>query len=65
MKDWHAHEASFYYDALTLAAARVDLWETEYLHVLDGPEGILEWYCGDRAATVPERACGGGGAGRV
>ena len=46
VRDWHAHEASFYYDALALEAARVELWETEYLHVLDGPEGILEWYRG-------------------
>jgi len=46
VRDWHAHEASFYYDELALEAARVELWETEYLHVLDGPEGILEWYRG-------------------
>jgi trans-aconitate 2-methyltransferase len=46
VKDWFAHEASFYYDALAPLASRVDLWETEYLHLMDGPEGILEWYRG-------------------
>ena len=46
VRDWFMHEAAFYYDVLAPLAARLDLWETEYLHVLDGPEGILEWYRG-------------------
>jgi trans-aconitate 2-methyltransferase len=25
---------------------RLDLWETEYLHVMDGPAAIVEWYKG-------------------
>ena len=31
---------------LTPLAARVELWSTEYVHVLDGPEGIVKWYSG-------------------
>lgn len=46
VKDWHAHGPAFYYDVLAREAARVDLWETEYLHVMDGAEGVLEWYRG-------------------
>jgi trans-aconitate 2-methyltransferase len=37
---------SFYYDALAEVAARVDLWETTYYHVVDGPEAIVEWFRG-------------------
>ncbi len=37
---------SFYYDLLQARAASLDLWETEYLHILNGPEAILEWIRG-------------------
>lgn len=43
---WHVEPADFYYDALAPRAARVDLWITDYAHVLSGPEGIVEWYRG-------------------
>lgn len=32
-----------YYDALAPVARRVDLWETEYYHVLESPAAIIEW----------------------
>ncbi len=44
--DWHTDDPGFYYDALSSHATRLDIWETEYLHVLDGPEAIAEWYRG-------------------
>jgi trans-aconitate 2-methyltransferase len=37
---------SFYYDILQPLADRIDLWETEYNHVLDGPDAILAWIRG-------------------
>lgn len=37
------HDADFYYDILSDWAGRVDLWVTEYEHVLDGPEAIITW----------------------
>ena len=37
---------AFYYDALAGGAARLDIWETDYMHVLDGPEAIVDWYRG-------------------
>jgi len=34
---------AFYYDALARDAGSVDLWETEYQHVIDGPSAVIEW----------------------
>jgi trans-aconitate 2-methyltransferase len=46
VKEWHAHPSHFYYDLLTPLCTRVDVWETEYLHVLANAEAIVEWYRG-------------------
>jgi trans-aconitate 2-methyltransferase len=46
VKEWHAHPPGFYYDLLAPLAARVDMWETEYHHVLPNAEAIVEWYKG-------------------
>ncbi len=32
-----------YFELLAPTAARVDLWDTEYDHVLPGPDAIVEW----------------------
>jgi trans-aconitate 2-methyltransferase len=32
-----------YYDRLTGLCARLDLWDTEYLHILEGPEAVVDW----------------------
>ena len=36
----------FYYDVLSPLAARVDLWVTEYWHVMEGPSAIVAWIRG-------------------
>jgi trans-aconitate 2-methyltransferase len=46
VREWHVHPSAFYYDALAPPAARLDLWETEYLHVMPNPLAIVEWYRG-------------------
>jgi trans-aconitate 2-methyltransferase len=46
VREWHSHAAAFYYDLLAPHAARLDLWETEYIHIIDGAEAIVEWYKG-------------------
>ncbi len=46
VREWHHHEMEFYYDLLAPAAARLDLWATEYLHILADAEAIVEWYRG-------------------
>ncbi len=33
-----------YYDALKPVCTRVDIWRTEYQHVLDGPQAIARWF---------------------
>ncbi|MGA3041675.1 MAG: methyltransferase domain-containing protein [Bryobacteraceae bacterium] len=43
-REWHHHEMEFYYDVLAPCAARLDLWATEYLHILPDAEAIVEWY---------------------
>jgi trans-aconitate 2-methyltransferase len=35
-----------YYDMLAPHVGRLDIWETEYLHVLDGPAPVVEWVTG-------------------
>ena len=36
----------FYYDVLSSYATRLDLWETEYIHLMPDVEAIGEWYKG-------------------
>jgi trans-aconitate 2-methyltransferase len=43
LREAPVHDPAQYYDWLAPAAGHVDVWETEYLHVLDGPDPVLEW----------------------
>jgi trans-aconitate 2-methyltransferase len=43
---WHVQPTEFYYDLLAPHAREVDIWTTEYLHLLGGVEDIVEWYRG-------------------
>ncbi|MEZ4507506.1 MAG: methyltransferase domain-containing protein [Thermomicrobiales bacterium] len=36
-------EPASYYDLLSPLADRIDIWETEYLQVLEGDDPVLEW----------------------
>ena len=42
--DWRAESVGFYYDVLASRTARLELWETEYVHVVDGTQAVVEWY---------------------
>jgi trans-aconitate 2-methyltransferase len=33
----------FYYEALRKLAGRLNIWQTEYLQIMDGPEAVLDW----------------------
>ena len=37
------HEPQFYHDVLAPHAAAIDIWETEYLQVLEGENPVKEW----------------------
>lgn len=49
------HPPEFYYDLLAPRSKTVEMWETEYIHILDGPAAILEWFRGTglRPFVVP------------
>jgi trans-aconitate 2-methyltransferase len=34
---------AFYYEALRKHASSLNIWETEYLQIMDGPRAILDW----------------------
>lgn len=46
VREWHAHPAEFYYDTLSPLTPHLDLWYTDYQHILAGPAAIAEWYRG-------------------
>ena len=46
IRQWHTHEPGYYYDLLSPVAAILDLWQTEYVHVLENAEAVVEWYRG-------------------
>lgn len=41
-----------YYDLLAPRAARLDVWETEYLHVLEGEDPVVRWTSGTALAPL-------------
>jgi trans-aconitate 2-methyltransferase len=45
---------AFYYDLLRPLTRALDLWETEYLHVLEGDDPVLEWVRGSALRPVLE-----------
>jgi trans-aconitate 2-methyltransferase len=45
-REWFVHGPEFYYDALSSQAKRVDLWVTEYHHVLPNVDAVIDWYRG-------------------
>jgi len=39
-------EPAFYYDVLQPVSSSLEIWETEYIHVMPDHEAIVEWYKG-------------------
>lgn len=46
IKNFFNLNPSEYYDLYAKKFSNVSLWKTEYYHLLESPEGILEWYKG-------------------
>lgn len=42
-ENYHVQPLPFYYKALSKTAAALNLWETEYLQIMDGTRAILDW----------------------
>lgn len=40
------HDPAFYYDILARHCRDLDIWESEYLHVLEGERPVVEWTSG-------------------
>lgn len=47
---WQVEPVEFYYNVLAPRAAHVDLWLTDYIHVFDSVEKIVDWH---RGAALP------------
>jgi trans-aconitate 2-methyltransferase len=49
-RDWHTvHSPSEYYAMLEPHATRLDIWETEYLQILEGEDAVYRWTSGTGA----------------
>src|SRR5262249_41133925 len=46
VREWYTHDDAFYYDALSPHARQLDIWATEYIHLVNSAEAIVEWYQG-------------------
>lgn len=46
--DLFTHKPEEYYDILSGMSDSFALWQTSYLHVMDGCAGVVNWYCGSR-----------------
>jgi trans-aconitate 2-methyltransferase len=44
-----------YYDWLSPSARMVDLWQTTYVHPLNGPEAIVDWFVGSALRPFLEK----------
>jgi trans-aconitate 2-methyltransferase len=42
----YVHSPDFYFDLLAPICARIDIWETRYVHVMPDHDAIIEWYKG-------------------
>lgn len=57
-RNYNVLPLSRYYDLLAPAARALDLWDTEYQHVLDGPDATVEWVAGAGLRPVLEKLPG-------
>jgi trans-aconitate 2-methyltransferase len=49
------HGPARYYEWLAPQAARLDIWETEYLHALEGENPVLNWFAGSILRPLLDR----------
>jgi trans-aconitate 2-methyltransferase len=62
VRHWPVGDPTFYFDLLAPLSESVDIWQTEYLHVLTGTDPVKEWTKGSAlkpyldALEEPERS---------
>src|SRR5262249_42703599 len=42
-ESYSVRPVAFYYDTLRKLTRRLNIWETEYLQIMDGPRAVLDW----------------------
>jgi trans-aconitate 2-methyltransferase len=52
---WPVMEPPRYYEILRSAATTLDIWETTYVHVLEGEDPVVEWLKGTALRPVLDR----------
>jgi len=55
IREHPVHEPGRYYDWLAPQSESLDIWETEYLHVLEGDAPVLDWLSGSILRPVLDR----------
>ncbi|CAO3448088.1 hypothetical protein [Azospirillum largimobile] len=58
LTEGRGYDAQDYYDWLGAEGASIELWETEYFHVLDGDVPLLQWLHQAALAPVMDRLTG-------
>ena len=46
VQGWDCHEPDFYYGVLHSVSQKLDIWTSEYIHIFNGSEDIVQWYIG-------------------
>lgn len=55
LRSWPVMEPPRYYEILRSAARGIDIWETTYVHVLEGEDPVVEWLKGTALRPVLDR----------
>lgn len=55
VQDFDSRELPIYYDILSSRSTNIDLWETEYFHVLPEPSAVVEWTRGTALRSLLDR----------
>jgi trans-aconitate 2-methyltransferase len=55
---WPVLEPRRYYEVLRSVTSSMDIWETTYLHVLEGEDPVVEWFKGSALRPILDRLDG-------
>ena len=55
-------EPLFYYDLLRGLSSSIDMWETTYMHILEGEDPVVEWTNGTMLRPLLDKLSAAGGS---